>query len=77
MWYDAIVVPPPSVYAVPARGREARKRNLSIRSNPVSLFCVNIIISIISLVNHTACILCELEWLLAAPSGTRLIMELA
>ena len=37
MGYEVIVVPPPSVCAVPARGREARKRNLSITSNPVSL----------------------------------------
>ena len=37
MWYGAIVVPPRSVCEVPARGREARKRNLSIASNPVSL----------------------------------------
>ena len=37
MWYDMIVVPRPSVCAVPARRREARKRNLSIASNPVSL----------------------------------------
>ena len=30
MGYEVIVVPPPSVSAVPARGREARKRKLIV-----------------------------------------------
>ena len=37
MGYEVIVVPPPSVSAVPARGREMTKQNLSGTSNPVSL----------------------------------------
>ena len=37
MRYEVIVVPPPSVCAVLAKGSEARKGNLSIVSNPVSL----------------------------------------
>ena len=35
MGYDKIVVPHPSVCAVPARGSEARKRNLSIEPKRV------------------------------------------
>ena len=38
-WGTATLNPPPSLCPVPARGREARKRNLSITSNPVSLLC--------------------------------------
>ena len=39
----ATLIPPPLVCAVPARGREVRKCNLSNSSNPPCLFRVNTI----------------------------------